>query len=330
MREINTVAIIGMGALGMLFGERLQDSPEEARLCFLMDEARKKRHLKNGCVINGREVKFPVATTEELSFTPDLIMIATKEDGLRDARAIAERVAGEETLVLSLLNGITSEAFLRETLGEDAVIDCVAIGMDAVRDGNTLNYSNMGRLQIGTAKESGREALKTIAAFFDKTQIPYEISENIAKTMWNKFMLNVGANQTCMVHNTTYGGATKEGSDAFNDMVAAMREVIAVAQAEGVDLTEDDLQAVLKILRGLNPDGLPSMQQDALAGRKSEVNLFAGTLLEIASRHGIAAPVNERYMARIREMEKDLAPTEPFVVYSAKTSSPQAFSSSTV
>lgn len=306
MREINTVAMIGMGALGMLFGERLQDSPEEARLCFLMDEARKKRHQENGCVINGRAVRFPVATAEELSFTPDLIMIATKEDGLRDARAIAERVAGEGTLVLSLLNGITSEAFLRETLGEDAVIDCVAIGMDAVRDGNTLNYSNMGRIQIGTAKESGREALKAVAAFFDKTQIPYEISKNIAKTMWNKFMLNVGANQTCMVHNTTYGGATKEGSDAFNDMVAAMREVITVAQAEGVDLTEDDLQAILKILRGLNPDGLPSMQQDALAGRKSEVNLFAGTLLEIASRHGIAAPVNERYMTRIREMEENL------------------------
>ena len=79
----------------------------------------------------------------------------------------------------------------------------------------------------------------------------------------------------------------------------------ASTHAEGILLTEEDLENDLKILRGLNPDGLPSMQQDALAGRKTEVNLFAGTLIQVARKHGIPVPVNERYMETILEIEKD-------------------------
>ena len=107
-----------------------------------------------------------------------------------------------------------------------------------------------------------------------------------------------------MVYDTTYAGAlnTKE---AFDAMSGAMREVVAVAQREGIRLTQDDIDKYIGILRTLKPDGYPSMRQDALAGRKSEVELFAGTVIRLAARHGIPVPVNELYYERIREMEAD-------------------------
>ena len=306
MKKIQTACIIGMGALGMLFGKRIYESLGEKRFCFLMDEARRDRFLKNGFLINGESVSFPVETQESLPFTPDLVIIATKENGLDAARDMALSVCADHTVFISLLNGITSEEILREKLGNQAVIDCVAIGMDAVREGNVLTYTNMGRLQIGSEQAEQEEALKALSDFFTLTGIPHEVSAGIRKAMWNKFMINVGVNQTCMVYNTTYGGATKDGSAALSDMIAAMREVMAVAREEGVLLTEEDLENDLKLLRSLNPDGCPSMQQDALAGRKSEVNLFAGTLIEKARRHSIPTPVNERYWETIREMESHL------------------------
>lgn len=305
MHDIKTVSIIGMGALGMLFGRQIFEFMDDEHFCFLTDEKRRERHLQNGCTVNGKHITFPVATVNDIPFTPDLILIATKGDGLIAARSLAESVKGDHTLVLSLLNGITSEQVLRETLGENAVIDCIAIGMDAVRENNALTYSNMGKLQIGVTGNEQEESLRAVSDFFQKTNVPFEVISDIRKAMWNKFMINVGINQTCMVYHTTYGGATKEGTDAFQDMVAAMKEVIAVANAEGILLTEEDLENDLKILRSLNPDGLPSMQQDALAGRKSEVNLFAGTLIQIAKKHNIPVPVNERYMETILEIEKD-------------------------
>ena len=91
-------------------------------------------------------------------------------------------------------------------------------------------------------------------------------------------------------------------------MEKAMHEVIAVAKAEGIVLTEEDFEKDMGILRGLNPEGTPSMRQDALAGRPSEVELFAGTMLRIAAQHGIDVPVNRQYYKRIREMESGISP----------------------
>ena len=65
----------------------------------------------------------------------------------------------------------------------------------------------------------------------------------------------------------------------------------------------------MEILRCLNPEGTPSMRQDALAGRPSEVELFAGTMLRIAAQHGIDVPVNRRYYNTIIKMEKGMAMT---------------------
>ena len=79
-------------------------------------------------------------------------------------------------------------------------------------------------------------------------------------------------------------------------MLAAMRECVAVGQAEGVALSEDDVTYWRDIVDRLAPEGLPSMRQDAKAGRKTEVELFAGTVCELGRKHGIPTPVNDVFL----------------------------------
>ena len=86
-------------------------------------------------------------------------------------------------------------------------------------------------------------------------------------------------------------------------MFAAMHEVIDVAQKDGIKLTEADFEGCVKVLRGLSPEGLPSMRQDSLAKRKSEVELFAGTIIRLGVKHNVPAPVNQRYYDIIKAME---------------------------
>lgn len=81
-------------------------------------------------------------------------------------------------------------------------------------------------------------------------------------------------------------------------MKAAMRETILVANAEGVALSDKDMADWITVIDGLNPDGEPSMRQDSKAGRKTEVVLFAGTICELGKRHGIATPVNDRFLEK--------------------------------
>lgn len=64
---------------------------------------------------------------------------------------------------------------------------------------------------------------------------------------------------------------------------------------EGITLTEDDINAAIELEKTLKPDGYPSMRQDAIAGRKTEVDLFAGTVIEMGRKYGIPTPVNQKY-----------------------------------
>ena len=86
-------------------------------------------------------------------------------------------------------------------------------------------------------------------------------------------------------------------------MLGAMREVVLVANAEGIPLSEQDVENWTAILDSFPPDGETSMRQDSKAHRKSEVELFAGTVRRLAAKHGIAVPVNDWIYERVKEME---------------------------
>ena len=209
---------------------------------------------------------------------------------------------GPQTIIFSVLNGISSEEYIKERYGDDNLLYCVALGMDAVREGTSLTYQHKGLLKLGILAKKQRPALAAVMALLEKAGIQYVIEEDILHALWAKLLLNVGINQTCMVYETNYGGAfTNE--EARQDMFAAMHEVITVAQREGIKLTEADFEGCVKVLRGLSPEGLPSMRQDAMAKRKSEVELFAGTIIRLGAKHNVPTPVNQRYYDIIRAME---------------------------
>ena len=86
-------------------------------------------------------------------------------------------------------------------------------------------------------------------------------------------------------------------------MVGAMEEVMAVANAEGIHLTQADIQGWVELIDGFPDQGEPSMRQDGKAHRKSEVDLFAGTIRRLAQKHGIAVPVNDRIYEQVQAME---------------------------
>ena len=82
-----------------------------------------------------------------------------------------------------------------------------------------------------------------------------------------------------------------------------MREVVLLASKLHISLTEADVTEWYEVLRGLNPEGKTSMLQDVEGGRKTEVEMFAGKVIELGKRFGVATPVNERLFDMIRKIE---------------------------
>ena len=132
--------------------------------------------------------------------------------------------------------------------------------------------------------------------------VPPVVEADILHRMWAKFMLNVGVNQVLMVKEGTFRDIHKEGPTR-DLMIAAMREVLPIAQKEGINLTETDLENDLAIIDGLTPLGMPSMRQDGIAKRPSEVELFAGTILKRAKKYGLPAPTNQYLYDQVQAIE---------------------------
>ncbi len=302
-REIETVTIVGLGALGTLFGQLLSRTMTKQNLRVLADPARIARYRRDGVTANGEFCDFQYVSTEDSAPAADLILVAVKAMQLQEAIRIMRGHVGPETLIVSLLNGISSEAEIAAAYGRENVVDCVAFGMDAVKEGNRLTYHHTGRICIGT-HNAGKPtpAVQKIARFFARTGCPYEVSEEMGKVMWGKFMLNVGVNQTVAVFGPDYGAIQPPGEQR-DTMIAAMREVIALSVCEGVNLTQSDLQFWLDVIKTLNPGGKPSMRQDVEACRPTEVALFSGTVLDFAEKHGLEMPVNRMLFERIRAIE---------------------------
>ena len=163
----------------------------------------------------------------------------------------------------------------------------------------------MGNFTIGELySDQMTPRLLRVGDFLTRAKLSHTLVTDMRDRMWGKFMLNVGVNQVVSVCKGNYGSIQREGPERER-MIAAMREVIALAKAENVKLDENDLLHWLNIIKPLAAEGMPSMRQDLLQGRKTEVNLFAGTVVSLGQKHGIPTPVNQALLEEILILEKD-------------------------
>ena len=91
--------------------------------------------------------------------------------------------------------------------------------------------------------------------------------------------------------------------EARDKMIAAMEEVRALSELAGTGITKADLDAYVALVDTLNPDGMPSMRQDGLAKRYSEVDFFAGTVIRKAKQYGLYVPVNQSLYDTVKQIE---------------------------
>ena len=301
MKEIQTTAIVGMGALGLLYGNQIAAELGTSAVRFIADKDRIKKYREMNFTVNGERRSFPVEDCETAA-PADFIIVAVKYNALPAALDTIKHCVGPDTTIISVMNGISSEQIIGERYGHEKVLYSIAQGMDAMKFGAALTYTKFGELRIGVRTPDQADRLKAMTDFLDRAKIAYVAEDDILHRLWGKFMLNVGVNQTCMAYETTYSGTLTPG-EAHDTMVGAMREVIALAKAEHVNLTEQDLEDYIRLLETLSPDGMPSMRQDGISHRPSEVEMFAGTVGRMAKKHGLSTPVNDRLYERIKEME---------------------------
>ncbi|MDP1991752.1 MAG: 2-dehydropantoate 2-reductase [Syntrophales bacterium] len=299
---IETISIVGAGALGGAYASIFHDMDNHC-VSFVASGDRFEQLNREGLIVNGKLYNIPVIKPEDLLPPSDLIIVAVKHNQLNDAIREMKTRVGRETTIVSVMNGIESEMKIGAAYGMEKVLYAVSVSLDGLREGNRVNYKQRGKIIFGEAKNPFiSDRVNRVQDLFDRAGIIYETPPDMIRILWWKFMINVGINQTSAVLRAPYSVfQTSQEARAF--MESAMYEVILLAEKERVQLSMEDIKNWETVLYSLNPEGKTSMLQDVEAHRKTEVEMFAGKVIELGMRHNIPTPVNQKLFDMITEIE---------------------------
>jgi 2-dehydropantoate 2-reductase len=303
---IKKIAIVGAGAVGSVYASLLYDT-DPGSVSLVARGKRAQRLRRDGLIVNNKLYKIPVISPEENVEPAELIMVAVKNQHLGEAIRDMRNFVGPDTLIISVMNGIDSEEQIGAVYGMDKVLYCVILGIDALREENRVLYTTQGTLYFGEATNPlPTERVKRLGELLDKAGIVHETPADMKRVLWRKFMINVGINQTSAVLGAPYAVFQRPGQ-AREMMESAMREVIQLSQKAGVNLSEDDIRGFEPVLARLNPQGKTSMLQDVDAGRKTEVEMFAGRVIALGRHYTVPVPINQKLFDKIKAIESKKA-----------------------
>ncbi|RDW16196.1 ketopantoate reductase family protein [Oceanobacillus chungangensis] len=302
MRRINSVSLIGLGAIGAAYGSKLQNLLGDS-LTVVANKERIERYQSTGLKVNDDVFYFNYQLPKTSTAPADLVIFAVKNAELNQAIEEVKSHIGPNTIILSLLNGISSEEDIYEATKNEHILYSMCVGIDAVRNNTSTRYSSLGKICYGDKNQCLSSDVLALKDLFDDAHIAYEIADNIWHTIWAKFMFNVGINQTSAVLRAPYG-IFQNTPLAYEWAESAMYEVVAISQKVGVQLTEEDMTLYRPILHNLSPNGKTSMLQDMEAGRKTEVEYFAGKVCALGRKFNVPTPVNDQLYKVIQIMEE--------------------------
>ena len=316
--KIRTVSIIGAGAIGAYFIWGLSDKLGKD-LTVIADGERARRLRTEGLWINGKARKLHVRTAEEAG-KADLLLVCTKSGSLQEALPEVAEAAGGQTTVMSLLNGVDSEEILAGEIGRERILYSL-MKISSERKGNTIRFNGPATMGVyyGEAAPAAdpaqqgfgpahmvsvpgvSERMRALADLFEGTPIHYHPCDDILKQIWYKYAVNVSRNLPQAILGS--GAGAYDDSSHVNALCGELRaEVVAVAAAQGIDLTAgggDGLRYT-----EINKWARYSTLQDLDAGRHTEIDIFSGAMIRMGRKYGIPVPCNEFVYHAIRALEE--------------------------
>ena len=292
MKEIKNILICGIGAIGAIYANKINQD-ENSNLKILIDKTRLEKYKKNAKIFNGKKLELDYVLPENTDYKADLIIIATKFDAIYDVKENIKNFVKDNTIIISLLNGVTSEEILASKYGWNNIPLAYFIGHSAMRSGNLITHDGLGEIVFGLKDDinTSKEIIDRLKNYFDRVGISYRVPEDMYRAYWLKFMLNVSSNQPSSILRLTFG-QMQENKSCINFIKNIMKEVQKIAKAQGVKNTDTMIEEAFISFNKMIKEGKTSMLQDVEAKRKTEVDMFAGTIIEFGKKHNIPTPYN--------------------------------------
>jgi len=305
-------AIVGAGGVGGYFGGLLASSGED--VTFIARGAHLEAIRRNGLrveSVHGNFMVFPAQATDDARTVGpvDVVLFATKTYQLETAGQVLHLLIGPHTVVIPLHNGVDAAERTAAITGRENVLGgvCYVGSMIAspgvIRQQSPFRRIIAGELAGNTGAGQVTPRVQAIVDVLARAGVTAEASSNIEVAAWTKFAFIGPFSGVGSVTRAPAGEiqATSETRQMLRD---AIREVIAVALAEGVAVPADLAEKTLTFCDGLPPGMTASMQRDILDGKPSELDSLIGVMVRKGDTHGVAVPTFRFFYASLLPQEK--------------------------
>ena len=300
------ILVMGTGGVGGYYGGLLAQLGNEvtfisrgAHLYAIRHEGLKVRS------IHGDFTVFPANATEDPAKveTVDLILFCVKTYNTEEAAQAIRPVVGPQTVVLSLQNGIDAAERIGKVIGMEHVLGGATWLSSAVEaPGIIKQVSQFRRIVFGELGGGRSERIQSIYEVLNQTGITVEISEDIQKVLWKKFVFISAVSGIGSLTRLPMG-EYRSIPETRSLLSSIMQEVEALARAQGITLDPDVVQKSLEFIDNSGPHIKPSMQLDVETGHRTELESMVGVIGRKGRELGVATPVADFVYASLLPVE---------------------------
>lgn len=299
--KIKKVAVLGAGAVGsyVIWG---LSSRNDIELGVIAEGERAERLKQNGCTINGK-IYHPKVWNPGETDAVALLIVALKYGSLSAALESIQKATTENTVIMSLMNGVDSEEIIAEKVGAEHLLPAVIkVASHKEEDGYHFDpETTIGIIFGELTAPYDSDRIRAIEELFKDTGIHFRATEYAREEMWSKFRLNVCNNLPQAILGAGVGCYRDSvHMKAISDGLKG--ELEAIAHAKGINLSKTEASSG----RGsaVPPSARYSTLQDLDAGRHTEIDMFSGALIRMGKELGIPTPYNEYTYHMIKALEE--------------------------
>lgn len=298
------IALIGPGAMGLLFGGYLSEHHDVTMVGSNPDNMAAIE--AEGILIEetdgSSKVYHPHATADASQMEPvDLVLLFVKSSVSRSALEKNKNLIGPDTLLMTLQNGAGHEKLLSQFAKEENVIIGTTQQGSVRKTPRSIFHSGLGSTSIGAVTGSSSR-FEEVAKGFAICNFPCEVSDQVRGMIWNKLMINASSSVLSGVLQVPQGYIASNPA-AWEVAQNLIREICATATAEGYPFDAEEQIARIKKHLENAPDGLPSIYVDLKNGKVTEAPVINGAVVDAAHRLGVPVPTHETILALVHAME---------------------------
>jgi 2-dehydropantoate 2-reductase len=289
------IAVMGSGGVGGYFGARLVKGGADVH--FIARGSHLAAMRAHGLAVEGGPEEIRLAkvnvTDDPNTIGPvDMVMFCVK---LWDTEAAARQllpIMRPDTGVISFQNGVTKDDMLRPILGDEALLGGVAyVGTSIGRPGVIAQQGPLQRLVFGEYDGRRSPRVETFHALCKQGGINAEISDDVRRSLWEKFVVLVAMSGATTAMRSTIG-PIRSHPLTREFLLDLAREVVAVGGAHGVNLPADYAEQRIPFFDNWPPEMTTSMHHDLAAGKPLEVRWLAGSVVDLGEKVGVPTPLN--------------------------------------